>query len=54
MCEYGFDENIDYMSFSVNSEKPQGGRPTTDHQLTIPMAKEICIWKISDFLKIRY
>lgn len=43
MCEYGFGENIDYISFSVNSEKPQGGRPTVDHQLTIPMAKEICM-----------
>lgn len=43
MCEYGFDENIDYSSFSQKSEKPQGGRPTVDHQLTIPMAKEICM-----------
>lgn len=43
MCEYGFTENIDFISFSQNSEKPQGGRPTQDHQLTIDMAKEICM-----------
>lgn len=43
MCGYGFDENVDYTGFSQKSEKPQGGRPTTDHQLTIPMAKEICM-----------
>lgn len=41
MCEYGFTENIDYMSFSVNSEKPTGGRPRQDHQLTIEMTKEM-------------
>lgn len=43
MCEYGFDENIDYSSFVQNCSKPQGGRPKQDHQLTIPMAKEICM-----------
>ena len=43
MCEYGFTENSDFMSFSQNCEKPTGGRPSTDHQLTIPMAKEICM-----------
>lgn len=48
MCEYGFDENIDFMSFSENSEKPQGGRPTIDHQLTIEMAKEICMLQRND------
>lgn len=43
MCEYGFTENIDFASFSQNSEKPQGGRPMQDHQLTIEMAKELCM-----------
>lgn len=43
MVEYGFTENIDFMSFSENSEKPLGGRPKQDHQLTIEMAKEICM-----------
>lgn len=41
MCGYGFSENEDFISFSEIAEKPQGGRPTTDHQLTVPMAKEI-------------
>lgn len=40
MCGYGFTENIDYMSFSKILEN--GGK-TKDHQLTIPMAKEICM-----------
>lgn len=43
MVEYGFTENIDYMGFSEKSDKPQGGRPITNHQLTIEMAKEICM-----------
>ena len=49
MCEYGFAENTDYMSFSEISEKPnKGGRPVTDHQLTIEMAKEICMIQRSE------
>ena len=41
MFEYGFEENMDYLSFSEKSEKPKGGRPTTDFALTIDTAKEI-------------
>jgi len=40
MCEYGFVEGIDFSSFLSEST---GGRPATDHQLTIDMAKEICM-----------
>ena len=40
MCEYGFDENIDFYSFL---SKSTGGRPSQDHQITIDMAKEICM-----------
>ena len=46
MCEYGFAENVDYMTVDKNvlrvdgTEMPQ---VQTDHQLTIPMAKEICM-----------
>ena len=40
MCEYGFVEGTDFSSFLSEST---GGRPATDHQLTIPMAKEICM-----------
>ena len=40
MCEYGFSEGVDFCSFLSEST---GGRPATDHQLTIDMAKEICM-----------
>lgn len=40
MCEYGFIENID---FCTNLYKSTGGRPKNDHQLTIEMAKELCM-----------
>ena len=40
MCEYGFSENED---FWTNLSESTGGRPSTNHQLTIPMAKEICM-----------
>lgn len=41
MVEYGFTENVDFIGLSQKSEKPQGGRPTIDHVMTIDMAKEI-------------
>ena len=41
MTEYGFTENDDF--YSNLSKTSDGGRPATDHQLTIPMAKEICM-----------
>ena len=40
MCEYGFSEGVDFCSFLSEST---GGRPAQDHQLTIEMAKEICM-----------
>lgn len=40
MCEYGFTEGEDFCSILSEST---GGRPAADHQLTIPMAKEICM-----------
>lgn len=40
MCEYGFTEGTDFRSFLSEST---GGRPKQDHQLTINMAKEICM-----------
>lgn len=55
MTEYGFTEGEDFcgnsseISFSEISEKPsKGGRPSTDYQLTIPMAKEICMLQRND------
>lgn len=41
MCEYGFSANEDF--YSILSKTSDGGRPATDHQLTIPMAKELCM-----------
>lgn len=41
MCEYGFSEGEDFYSFL--SKTLDGGRPATDHQLSIPMAKELCM-----------
>ena len=43
MCEYGFTEGDDYFSILRNRSDGLPGKPLTDHQLTIPMAKEICM-----------
>lgn len=40
MCEYGFTEGQDFWTFLSEST---GGRPAQDAQLTIDMAKEICM-----------
>ncbi len=46
MTEYGFSEGTDF--YSILSKTIDGGRPSTDHQLTIEMAKEICMLQRSD------
>ena len=43
MCEYGFWEGIDYYSFLSNRSDGRPGKPKQDAQLTISMAKEICM-----------
>lgn len=40
MCEYGFSEGADFSPFLTESS---GGRPAQDAQLTIDMAKELCM-----------
>lgn len=40
MCEYGFEEGKD---FFPKMEKSTGGRPSTEYDLTIDMAKQICM-----------
>jgi anti-repressor protein len=40
MTEYGFSEGTDFIPFS---EESTGGRPSENHQLTIEMAKELCM-----------
>ena len=48
MFEYGFTENVDYVSLSQESEKPQGGRPQIDYALSISCAKEISMLQRND------
>lgn len=44
MCDYGFVEGIDYISCFPNVEsESHGGQNKIDHQLTIDMAKQICM-----------
>lgn len=43
MCEYGFSDGVDYFSFLRNRSDGLPGKPLTDHQLTIDMAKELCM-----------
>lgn len=49
MCEYGFTEGQDFCSFL---SKSTGGRPAQDAQLTIEMAKEICMLQRNEKGKI--
>ncbi len=46
MCEYGFNEGTDFYSFL--SKTSDGGRPAIDHQLTIDMAKQLCMIQRTD------
>jgi len=39
--KYGFEENLDFISFSQKNEKPLGGRPLKEYYLKIDTAKEI-------------
>lgn len=50
MCEYGFSENSDFITCSsfLGSKNQHGGQNKIDHQLTIPMAKEICMLQRSE------
>ena len=50
MCEYGFTENVDFVTCFPNleSENQHGGQNKIDHQLTIPMAKELCMLQRTD------
>lgn len=50
MCEYGFSENVDFATCFPNleSENQHGGHNKIGHQLTIPMAKELCMLQRTD------
>ena len=43
MCEYGFTEDEDYRTFLSNRSDGLPGKPRQDAQITIDMAKEICM-----------
>lgn len=54
MIEYGFDENVDFSVIVKNDddETSFGGlRKVTEHILTIPMAKELCMIQRTDIGK---
>lgn len=51
MCEYGFTENTDFILVAQKRETNNPKNPYTvvnDHQLTIEMAKELCMIQRSD------
>ncbi len=51
MCEYGFMDGLDYLTENKNVRRADGTvMPQTqhDHQITIPMAKEICMLQRND------
>ena len=50
MSEYGFTEGVDFISCFPNleSENQHGGQNKVDHQLSIDMAKEICMIQRSE------
>ena len=40
MTEYGFNQNCDYREvMDKNVQNPKGGRPSTDYEITLDMAK---------------
>lgn len=44
MCEYGFSTGNDYSEVIVkNDENSKGGRPATDYNISVDMAKQICM-----------
>lgn len=41
--DFSFVEGQDFLSFTKNLVKPNGGRPSTEYHLSISMAKELCM-----------
>lgn len=47
MCEYGFSEGNEFFP-KVGKTSEQGGRPSIDYQISIDMAKQICMIQRTD------
>ncbi|WP_373181236.1 antA/AntB antirepressor family protein [Clostridium butyricum] len=47
MCEYGFTEGVDFNSLKIEQVQNEGSRvvkrTVNDYEITIPMAKELCM-----------
>lgn len=48
ISEYDFVENQDYVRFTENPVKPQGGRPSMGYFITLRMAKELSMVERND------
>jgi anti-repressor protein len=48
MSEYGFTENVDFIKVTQKCPTSSTGQSMTDHQLSIDMAKEICMIQRSE------
>lgn len=42
MCEYGFTEGIEFFP-KLGETSEQGGRPSVDYEISVDMAKQICM-----------
>ena len=52
MCEYGFEENIDFIAIAQKRATAQGNKTTfTEHFISLDMAKEICMIQRSEIGK---
>lgn len=55
MCEYGFKEPNDFKTcFPKLESETHGGQNKTDHQLTLDMAREICMLQRNETMKSFY
>lgn len=48
MVEYGFSEGKDFYSKMSKTPESTGGRPATDYDVTVDMAKQICMIQRTD------
>ncbi len=48
MVEYGFSEGKDFYSKMSKTSESTGGHPATDYDITVDMAKQICMIQRTD------